>query len=257
MQQSRPDHPIGFAGPLEGMTLRGEEPHLRWRNSSRGKWFKGVRLQSSTIRSLTECSNCSMRITSIAARSSRRAGPCSKANCSTTRATGWARRFPARMACGPVLRQHRLTRKEARRRVGQTDSAQEIENLVEAELRKKFDAGETDVAVDQLFGRIERVVVSAGKILIVLVDTRSNKRPIQAERSRASSVCAIRSDSQPEADKSNYQSTGVGSASFPAVSIRPSKNWLCCVFNPKVIRQGLRLAFLGPGEGKSRQRCEC
>jgi site-specific DNA recombinase len=38
-------------------------------------------------------------------------------------------------------------------------SAQEIENLVEMELRKRLNAGEPDIAVDQLFGRVQRVMV--------------------------------------------------------------------------------------------------
>ena len=45
-------------------------------------------------------------------------------------------------------------------------SAPEIESLVEAEVRKKLNAGET--TIEELFGRIDRVTVSAGKIQITL-----------------------------------------------------------------------------------------
>ena len=43
-------------------------------------------------------------------------------------------------------------------------SAPEIENLVEAEVRNKLNADEA--AIEELFGRIEHVTVSAGKIQI-------------------------------------------------------------------------------------------
>ena len=56
-------------------------------------------------------------------------------------------------------------------------SAPEIENLVEAELRSKLNAGETETTVEQLFEHIQRVVVSAGKIQITLGDASKQQTP--------------------------------------------------------------------------------
>ena len=64
-----------------------------------GKWFRASMRRSSTERPSTASSSCSRRTTSGVAPNSRRAAPCSKASCLTIRVTGWARRFPARMAC--------------------------------------------------------------------------------------------------------------------------------------------------------------
>ncbi|QDW37769.1 recombinase family protein [Bradyrhizobium sp. KBS0727] len=131
-------------------------------------------------------------------------------------------------------------------------SAQEIENLVEMELRKRLDAGETDIAVDQMFERIQRVTVSAGKIQITLTDTRGNRRPIE-----------IPWASKPK-DEMHVQFVSSETNADPKLikAIVRARAWLgqlagghhtsieslavAAGYNPKVIRQGLRLAFLAP-----------
>lgn len=131
-------------------------------------------------------------------------------------------------------------------------SAQEIENLVEMELRKRLNAGEPDIPVDQLFGRIQRVVVSAGKIQATLTDTRRNKRPVE-----------IPWASKPK-DEAQVQFAPSETKADPKLirAIVRARGWLCQLagghhtsienlataagYNPKVIRQGLRLAFLAP-----------
>jgi DNA invertase Pin-like site-specific DNA recombinase len=129
-------------------------------------------------------------------------------------------------------------------------SAPEIENLVEAEVRKKLNAGETPI--EELFERIERVTVSAGKTRITFGNASSNKRPIE-----------IPWTPKPK-DETQIQFAPSETRTDPKLikAIVRAQAWLdqlseghhasiedlaaAVGYNPKVVRQGLRLAFLAP-----------
>jgi site-specific DNA recombinase len=129
-------------------------------------------------------------------------------------------------------------------------STPEIENLVETEVRSKLNADET--TIEELFGCIERVTVSASKIQIILEVDKNNKRPIEIPwtpmpKGRAQIQLA---PSETKADPKLVR------------AIVRAQHWLNQIsgghhtsienlaaaagYNPKVIRQGLRLAFLAP-----------
>ncbi|MEH2567763.1 recombinase family protein [Bradyrhizobium sp. AZCC 2289] len=131
-------------------------------------------------------------------------------------------------------------------------SAQEIENLVEMELRKRLDAGQPDIAVDQLFGRVQRVMVSVGKIQITLTDPRRSKRPIEISWAfkPKDAVHVQFASSEANADPKLIkaivrawawlgQLSGGHHTSIESLAVAAG-------YNPKVIRQALRLAFLAP-----------
>jgi site-specific DNA recombinase len=130
-------------------------------------------------------------------------------------------------------------------------SAQEVEGLVEAELRKTIDAGEIDVAVEQLFGRIQRVVVSTGKIQIAMADRRS-KRPLEIPwtpepNGRAQIQFApSKTNADPKMLKAIVRAQSwlnqLSSGRYSSIEQLAA----AADYNPKVIRQGLRLAFLPP-----------
>jgi site-specific DNA recombinase len=129
-------------------------------------------------------------------------------------------------------------------------SAPEIENLVEAEVRKKLNSDET--AIEDVFGRIRHATVSAGKIQIIMEGARNNKRPIEipwaAPTPKGHEHIPLASSDTNDSkllkaivraqhwlnQLSNGQSSSVEDLATAAG------------YNPKVIRQGLRLAFLAP-----------
>lgn len=131
-------------------------------------------------------------------------------------------------------------------------SAPEIEDIVEAELRRKLNAGDTETTLQQLVAHIQRVVVSADKIQITLGDTSKSKRPIEIPwKPVPKDRVQIRlAPSETKADPkllkamvrakvwlhqlSNGQHESIGDLAAAAG------------YNAKVIRQGLRLAFLAP-----------
>jgi DNA invertase Pin-like site-specific DNA recombinase len=129
-------------------------------------------------------------------------------------------------------------------------SAPEIENLVEAEVRGKLNAGEAPR--DELFGLIDRVTLSAGKILIILGDSRSNKRPIEIPWTPTPKGRAQFQFAPPErkADPKLIKAIVRAQAWLNQISEghHTSIEDLAAAagYNPKVIRHGLRLAFLAP-----------
>jgi site-specific DNA recombinase len=131
-------------------------------------------------------------------------------------------------------------------------SAQEIENLVEEQLRKKLNAQETDVTGDQLFGRIQRVVISALKIQITLTNMRSNKRPIEIPwASKPKDEIQVHfAPSETNVDPKLIKAIVRAEAWLGQLSNNQfsSIEELAAVasYNAKVIRQGLRFAFLPP-----------
>jgi len=126
-------------------------------------------------------------------------------------------------------------------------SAPEIENLVEAEVRNKLEADE--ITNEELFGHINRVTISVNKIQIAL---GAKKRPIEISWKPKQSVQAPiqLATSETKADPkllramvrahvwlnelSDDRHTSIESLASAAG------------YNPKVIRQGLRLAYLAP-----------
>jgi hypothetical protein len=130
-------------------------------------------------------------------------------------------------------------------------SAPEIENLVEAEVRKKLNADEA--ALEDVFGRIRHVKMSASKIQIILEGARNDKRPIEIPWAAPTpkghghiQIASSETNADPKLLKaivraqhwlkhlSNGQSSSLEDLATAAG------------YNPKVIRQGPRLAFLAP-----------
>lgn len=127
-------------------------------------------------------------------------------------------------------------------------SAPEIEGLVEAAVRKKFNANE--VAIEDLLGRVRGVTVSRDKIQI-LID--STKRPIEIPwEPKPKSQAEIRLPASetkidPRLIKAMVRAHAwlnqLANGRYASIEqLAATAN-----HNPKVIRQGLRLAFLAPG----------
>ena len=128
-------------------------------------------------------------------------------------------------------------------------SAPEIENLVEAEVRTKFNADET---TEEMFRRVRRVTLSPGKIQILLADSSSVRRPIEIPwEPKPKCKAQIRLASSKTMTDPNlikaivraqawlYQLAEGGHHSIEQLAAATE-------YNPKVIRQSLRLAFLAP-----------
>ena len=129
-------------------------------------------------------------------------------------------------------------------------SASEIENLVEAKVRSKLNAGEA--TLEELFGQIQSVTILAGTIQITLRDASDNTRPIEIPWAR-----------EPK-NRAQIQFAPSETRTDPKLlkAIVRAQAWLnqlseghhtsikdlaaTADYNPKVIRQGLRLAFLAP-----------
>lgn len=127
-------------------------------------------------------------------------------------------------------------------------SAPEIENLVEGAVRKKFNADEA--AIVDLFEHIRSVTVSTGKIQI-LAD--SAKRPIEIpwEPKPKGQAKIQLAPSETKTDPKLMKAIVRAHTWFNqlAEGSHASIEQLAAAadYNPKVIRQGLRLAFLAPG----------
>ncbi|HEX2653259.1 MAG TPA: recombinase family protein [Xanthobacteraceae bacterium] len=131
-------------------------------------------------------------------------------------------------------------------------SAPEIEDIVEAELRSKLNAGDTETTVQQLVAHIQRVVVSADKIQITLGDARKNKRPIEIPwKPVPKDRVQIRlAPSEMKADPKLLKAMVRAKVWLHQLSNGQHKSIddlaAAAGYNAKVIRQGLRLAFLAP-----------
>jgi site-specific DNA recombinase len=129
-------------------------------------------------------------------------------------------------------------------------SAQEIENLVETAARKKLNADE--VAVEELFGRVRRVTVSNGKIQILFADARGAKRPTEIpwepkpKGQTQIRVVPFERKTDPKLIKAMVRAHAwlhqLAKGHYASIERLAS----AANYNPKVIRQGLRLAFLAP-----------
>jgi site-specific DNA recombinase len=129
-------------------------------------------------------------------------------------------------------------------------SAPEIEGIVETTVRKTFDADKA--SAEDLFARIQRVTVSNDKIQIIPTDTGNAKRPIEipwepkpkgkAEIRRAPSE----TKTDPKLTKAIVRAHAwlheLADGRYASIDDLAGAT----DYNPKVIRQGLRLAFLAP-----------
>jgi site-specific DNA recombinase len=129
-------------------------------------------------------------------------------------------------------------------------SAPGIEGLVEGEVRKRLPL--VDSTTEEVFDKILRVVVSTGQIEITLENSHNNKRPIEipwtpkpkneapvqlSPTNTTTDNKLIKAIARARAwldDLAAGRFTSVGDLAIVAN------------LNPKVIRQGLRLAFLAP-----------
>jgi site-specific DNA recombinase len=131
-------------------------------------------------------------------------------------------------------------------------SAPEIENLVESEVRKTFNADTT--TIEELFEHVRRVTVSAGKIQIVLADASSAKRPIQIpwepQSKGQTQIRLVTSASEAKTDPKLMKAMVRAHAWLGQLTEgrhASIENLAAAAgYNPKVIRQGLRLVFLAP-----------
>jgi len=129
-------------------------------------------------------------------------------------------------------------------------SAPEIEDLVEATVRKKLDAD--NAAVEDLFGRIQRVKVSAGKVQIVLSNAHKAERPIEVPwQPKTSGRAEIRfassdANTDPKLVKAIVRAHGWLEQLSSGRQSSIEQLAAAANYNPKVVRQGLRLAFLAP-----------
>lgn len=129
-------------------------------------------------------------------------------------------------------------------------SASEIEDLVEAEVRKKLKV--ENATAKQVVDQIGRVTIASDRIQIVLVNAKSGKRPIEISWSpKPKSHSEIRhAAATAEADpkligaiaRARAWLDQLSSGKFASIeALAAAAN-----YNPKVVRQGLRLAFLPP-----------
>jgi DNA invertase Pin-like site-specific DNA recombinase len=129
-------------------------------------------------------------------------------------------------------------------------SAPEIEQLVEAEVRSKLNAVET--ITEEVIDHVERVTVSSSKIQIVLRNVSGSKRPTEipwAPKPKAEAeiqLASFETETDPKLIKAIVraqawldQLSGDHHRSIEDLAAAAG-------YNPKVIRQGLRLAFLAP-----------
>jgi hypothetical protein len=129
-------------------------------------------------------------------------------------------------------------------------SAPEIESLVEAEVRSKLNADAT--TVEKLFERIQRVTVLASQIRIALGGRNTNKRPIEIPWTPKPKGHAEikRVPSGMETDPKLLKAIVRAQAWLNQLSAghhTSIENLAAAAgYNPKVVRQGLRLAFLAP-----------
>ena len=129
-------------------------------------------------------------------------------------------------------------------------SAPEIERLVETEVRKKLDAD--DVTIEQVFEHIQRVTVATSKVQIVLADAKRSRRPIEIQwSSKPQSHAQIRhapssAEADPKLTRAIVRAHGWLDQLSNGRHASIEKLAAAANYNPKVIRQALRLAFLAP-----------
>jgi DNA invertase Pin-like site-specific DNA recombinase len=129
-------------------------------------------------------------------------------------------------------------------------SAPEVEQLVETEVRSKLN--DKEITIEEAFDHVERVTVSSGRIQVTLRDVSGSKRPIEipwTPKPKAEVQIQL-APSETKADPKLIraivraqawldQLAGGHHASIENLAAAAG-------YNPKVIRQGLRLAFLAP-----------
>jgi len=130
-------------------------------------------------------------------------------------------------------------------------AAPEIENLVEAEVREKLHTA-AETTSERLIELISRVIVSAAKIQIELCDMNRNERPIEIPwEPKPKTEVQIRSaPSEAQADPKLLKAMVRAHVWLGQLSderhMSIEQLAVATNYNPKVIRQGLRLAFLAP-----------
>ena len=129
-------------------------------------------------------------------------------------------------------------------------SAPEIEQLVEAEVRSKLNTVET--TIEEAIDHVERVTVSSGKIQITLRNVSGSKRPIEipwAPKPKGETQIQL-APSETKADPKLIKAIVRAQAWLNQLASghhTSIENLAAAAgYNPKVIRQGLRLAFLAP-----------
>jgi site-specific DNA recombinase len=129
-------------------------------------------------------------------------------------------------------------------------SAPEIEQLAEAEVRSKLNSVET--TVEEALDHVERVTVSSSKIQITLRNAKGSKRPTEipwAPKPKAEAQIQL-APSEAKADPKLIKAIVRAQAWFNQLASghhTSIENLAAAAgYNPKVIRQGLRLAFLAP-----------
>ena len=129
-------------------------------------------------------------------------------------------------------------------------SAPEIENLVEAEVRNKLQAVGT--TIEELVERIQRVTISVGKIQVTLADAYRNMRPIEIPWSpKPKDEVQIQfAPSETRTDPKLIKAIVRAQAWLKQLSegqhISIENLAAAAGYNPKVVRQELRLAFVTP-----------
>ena len=129
-------------------------------------------------------------------------------------------------------------------------SAPEIEQLVEAEVRSKLNAVET--TIEEAIDHVERITVSSDKIQITLRNVKSSKRPTEipwAPKPKAETQIQL-APSETKADpklikaivRAHVWLNQLANGHHTSIENLAA----AAGYNPKVIRQGLRLAFLAP-----------
>jgi site-specific DNA recombinase len=129
-------------------------------------------------------------------------------------------------------------------------SATEIEQLVETKVRSKLNAGET--TTEDAIDHVERVTVSSSKIQIILRGVSGSKRPIEipwTPKPKAEvqiQLAPSETETDPKLIKAIVRAQAwlyqLASGQYSSIE----KLAAATGYNPKVIRQGLRLAFLAP-----------
>jgi hypothetical protein len=130
-------------------------------------------------------------------------------------------------------------------------SASEIESLVETAVRQKLEA---ESSTDDPFDRVDQVTISAGDIQITLRGVGKKRLPIkipwqQKPRTQAPAQIQFASSdagSDPKLIKAIVRAhvwlSHLSSGQYKSIEDLA----IAIDYNPKVIRQGLRLAFLAP-----------
>ena len=129
-------------------------------------------------------------------------------------------------------------------------SAPEIEQLVEAKVRSKLKA--VEAPVEEVFDHVERVTVSFGRIQITVRNVNASKRPIEipwAPKPKAEAQIQL-APSETKADPKLIKAIVRAQAWLDQLANDRHTSIenlaIAAGYNPKVIRQGLRLAFLAP-----------